>query len=155
MNFKSPKIVIALSIIIIAVGSIIWLTLRQPARTTAELAQSYLDFILQGDEASANGLTQTDAVCSAPDPYMRNEIAQQTAVFAQTSIRNLSITIHPTDGANYPATAETADIRFEFQPVVKGPWQPAYLWLIILPNSQNENDKVICHLGGSSQFLIE
>ena len=152
---KSYKIGIGLLILIIAAAGIIWLTSRQPAPSTEELAQRYLDFILQGDEEGANRLTQIDAVCSAPGPYMRTEIANQTAIFAQTEIRNLTIETQSANGVGYPPEAEAADIRFEFQMDVNAPWLPAHLWIVTMPNGQNGQGKAICHLGGSSLLIPE
>ena len=149
------KIGIGLLILIIAAASIIWLTSRQPATSTEELAQRYLDYILQGDEEGANQLTQIDVVCSAPGPYMQTEIANQTAIFAQTEIRNLTIKTQPAGGVGYPPEAEAADIRFEFQMDANTSWLPAHLWIVTMPNLQNGQGRAICHLGGSSLLIPE
>ena len=144
---------VGLLILFIIMAAIVWLAWPSPMRTTEEVSQSYFDFIVQGDEASANGLTQLDAVCSAPDPYMSNEIAQQTAVFTNTQTRNLTIETRPTNSTGYPPEAETADIRFEFQIETNPLWLPAHLWIVTMPNAQNESYRAICHLGGSSLFI--
>lgn len=142
-----------LILLVIAVG-IVWLTRSSSsARTTEATAQNYLDFILQGDEESANQLTHIDAVCSPPEPSMRTEIATQTAVFAQTKIRNLTIITQPTSGSGFPPEAETANIEFEFQPDANSPWVPASLWIVTMPEGPNSRDTVICNLGGSSLLI--
>lgn len=149
------KIGTGLLILILAAAGIIWLVSREPETSTEEVAQRYLDFILQGDEEGANRLTQVDAVCSAPGPYMQTEIASQTAIFAQTEIRNLTIETQSAGGVGYPPEAEAADIRFEFQTDENAPWLPASLWIVTMPNGQNGQGRTICHLGGSSLLIPE
>ena len=149
------KIGMGLLILILAAAGIIWQASREPATSTEEVAQSYLDFILQGDEQGANQLTGIAAGCSPPGPYMQTEIASQTAIFAQTEIRNLTIETQSAGDVGYPSEAEAADIRFEFQTDGSATWLPAHLWVVTMPNAQNGPDRAICHLGGSSLLIPE